>query len=210
MKNLVLGLAFVLFLVGAVRAEIIEIVPGLRVNLELGSSEWSASPTPPAFLVDEMTEHLAHEVPVGQSVDAERLRDMVIKRLAANELFIFNPASGAHLEVDVSPLREDEREPSKGAVADSARFAGQSLVEEEGVGNVEWKTRKVSIPGAKASYRLDASYTFHGGPRRFVGIVGFSAPYWFYLYFTDPLKTPADAAVVDTLIERLAIDRTKE
>ncbi len=141
----------------------------------------------------EMAGHVAHDLEEqGKPVDAAAIRAAVGQRLAANEQFVFNPVSGAHMEIDFSPLAADEVAPSRRIVADSARYAVESLIGEEGVGAVEYRIHRARVPGADYAYSLEADYRKHEIPTRFYGIIGFAAGGWFYLYYTDPGKDETD------------------
>ena len=130
-----------------------------------------------------------------------QIREATEKRLNINELFIFNPASHARLVVDFSALREGESPPSQKTIATSAEYAGQGLINEEGVTNVRYKTSKFRLSGAARACRLDAEFNHHNEPFKLVGIVGFVQPYWFYFYYTDPLKDPADLGSMEKLMD---------
>jgi len=127
------------------------------------------------------------------------------RRLGANELFIFNPDSGAVLTIDFSPLRGGEKAPEDGTVASSARYAGESLESEEGVDGVETKTDKVHVPGADYAHQIQASYRQRGKPLKFTGIIGFVDPYWFYLYYKDPLRNTSDAEDMRRILDSIVL-----
>lgn len=205
-KVLYLSLGFLLILPFSLAAETLQLVPGLALQVELPSSRWVVSREAPELLVEETAEHLEHELLAqGKKLDAAALKAAAVKRLAANEAYIFNPASGAHLAIDFSPLREGEGAPGKKTIAASARLAGESLEGEEGASEVRQESRKSSVKGAEAAYRVDATFRQHGEPRKFIGIIGFRAPYWFYLYYTDPLREPADEREMELILKSLLV-----
>jgi hypothetical protein len=198
----------VFLLTGAVSvaAETINVVPGVALEVNLPGQKWELSRQAPEFLVLETAEHLEHELAAqGKQVDAEKLKEAAGKRLAANELFIFNPESGAVLTVDFSPLRENEKAPRDRTVAASARYAGESLSDEEGIEGVKSKTDRVKLAGAGSAHRIRASYRQHGKPVKFTGIIGFVDPYWFFLYYMDNLRDPGDGAEMGEILESLAL-----
>jgi len=202
------GLALVLlFLLPlSLPAETLEIVPGLALTVEFSGDRWSISREAPAFLVEEIAEHLEHELLAqGKKLDPAALQAAAQKRLAANEAYIVNPASGAYLAIDFSPLREGENAPSKKAIAASAKYAGEGLVDEEGATEVRQKSSKTEIRGAEIAYRIDATFRMHEEPRKFIGIVGFKAPYWFYLYYTDPLRDADDTREMEQILDTLLL-----
>lgn len=187
-------------------AETLPLVPGLALQLELPSERWTLSREAPPFLVAETAEHLEHELLAqGKKVDAAALRVAAEKRLAANEAYVCNLTSGACLAVDFSALRDGESAPSRRTLAESARLSGESLESEEGATEVVQKSSRSSVTGAENAYRVDATYRHHGVAQRFVGIIGFVAPYWFYLYYTDPLRDPADLKEMEQILKALAL-----
>lgn len=187
-------------------AETIRISPGLSVELSIPGERWTLALKAPDFLLEETAEHLEHELAAqGKHVDSAKLKAAAAKRLAANEVFIFNPASGAVMTLDFSPLREGEDPPGRKTVAASARYAGDSLASEEGVSEVDMKTVQKMVVGAEHAHGVEARYRHHGEPTLFVGIVGFVNPHWFFFYYTDPLKDPHDAEDMNTILESLIL-----
>ena len=135
---------------------LLEVAPGLTLAIQIPPGRWQASDQPPEFLVADMIEHLAHDLEAqGKKVDEAALQDFATKRLAANEHFIFNPVSGAHLDIDFSPLSAGDIAPSRRMVADSARFAADSLIGEEGVTEVNHRVRRERVQGADYAYSLE-------------------------------------------------------
>lgn len=199
---------FVLLLAGAasLSAETIPVAPGVVLEVNLPGQKWEMSRQAPEFLVSETAEHLEHDLAAqGKQVDAGKLKAEAGKRLGANELFIFNPISGAVLTIDFSPLRENEKAPRDRNVAASARYAGESLSSEEGIEGVKSKTDRVQVTGAGSAYRVRASYRQHGEPKKFTGIIGFADPYWFFLYYADPLRDPGDGEEMERIMDSLAL-----
>lgn len=195
-----------LLLPAALWAETYRIAPGLTVEIALPSERWTVSQSPPSQSIAELAEHLKHDLEAqGKEATEEQLREVARKRLAANELFVFNSATGAHLDVDFSPLREGESPPSQKSVETSARYAGEGLGNEEGVSGVIYRVKKTEVSGAEAASRFDAEYSHHGEKRVLVGIVGFVQPYWFYLYYTDLLQDPQDRVEMEKILETLKI-----
>lgn len=202
-----LGLFF-LMTVTAPGAESIPVGSDLRVEVSLPSARWQIFHSAPEFLVAEIAEHLEHELAAeGKHPSGTQIRQAAEKRLAANEAFVCNPASGACLIIDFSPLRADEKPPGRRNVELSARYAAEGLADEEGLSELQQKTARAEIAGASQAYRIDARYRQHGEPRQFIGYVGFAEPSWFYLYYTDPLRESADLPEMEQLLEDLAIRR---
>lgn len=187
-------------------AETIAVDRNLSLRLDLPGGKWQLTREAPGFLVEETVEHLRHELAEKkQTVAPEKVQEAARKRLAANEAYLCQAESGACLAIDFSPLRPGEAPPSAKAVRASARYAAEGLADEEGISGLKQKVREVSLPGASAAYRIDASYRQHGEERTFTGIVGFAHPYWFYLYFTDPLRDRADAAAMEHTLKSAAV-----
>jgi len=201
-----LVLVFLLTLPLSLPAETLQLVPGLALKVELPGDRWTISREAPAFLVEETAEHLGHELEAqGKKPDSAALQAAARKRLAANEAYIFNPASGAYLTIDFSPLREGEKAPGKKAIATSAKYAGEGLVDEEGATEVQQKSSRSEVRGAEVAYRVDASFLMHDEPCKFVGIIGFRSPYWFYLYYTDPLRDAGDIEEMEQILRTLEL-----
>ncbi|MDX9709642.1 MAG: hypothetical protein RBT64_08805 [Trichloromonas sp.] len=172
---------------------LLEAAPGLTLAIQIPPGRWQVSAQPPEFLSAEMTEHLAHDLEAqGKTVDEADLQAAVARRLAANEHYIFNPVSGAHLDIDFSPLSAGDVAPSRRMAADSARFAAESLISEEGVTEVNHRVRRERVQGADYAYSLDAAYRKHDVPTRFYGLIGFVRDSWFFFYFTESGKDPED------------------
>jgi len=203
-KIAVLMLGILLAEATCLAAETFPVAPGLKLEVNLPGQKWQISRQAPEFLFLETVEDLKHE-PAAPGKEIETLKGLARLRLGANELFIFNPDSGAVLTIDFSPLRGDEKAPEERTVASSARYAGESLESEEGVEGVETKTDKVHVPGADFAHRIQASYRQRGKPVKFTGIVGFVDPYWFYLYFKDPLRNPGDAEDMRRILDSLVL-----
>jgi len=188
------------------RAETLRVAPGVALQYTLPAAHWKVALEAPEFLLEETAEHLEHELAAqGKHLDASALQAAARKRLAANEAYIFNPDSGAYLAIDFSALRDGEKAPGRGAIAESARLAGESLESEEGTRDVRHDYRKAAVAGAEVAYRVDATFRHHDEPRRFIGIIGFRSPYWFYLYYTDPQRDAADVGEMEEILRTLIL-----
>lgn len=215
MKSLILlltSLFFVLVLTGCPAttlppsAQVLQILPDLKLGLPQLGSHWVVSQEVPEALVTETAEHLQHELEAqGKQVPSEKVLEAARKRLAANELFIYNPNTGATLTVDFSPLREDESPPRRATIEQSARFAAQGLEDEEGLSEVTHSTTKTSMFGLQHAYRIDANFQKHGAATRFLGVVGYAAPYWCYFYYTDPLHDPQGFSEMSSLLQAMVV-----
>ncbi len=189
----------------AASAESLSVGENLKLQFELPEG-WEISELAPDFLIKDYAEHVLHELAEqGKEVEPQLVRQKVSERLSANEGYLYNPATGAHLIIDFSPLGAKDKSPSKRTVAASARLAGEQFKEETGIESVRYATEKTHIPGAEAAYRVEADYTQHDHAKRFTGVVGFTSPYWFFLYYTDPLRDSADSAGAKKIFSSLAI-----
>jgi len=205
MRRLCFILIFLLSALPA-SAETVEIVPGRYLEFSLPGEQWLFASVPPDFLIAKTAAHMEpgmlKMVSKGKPMTT---RDAARKILSANELFVYNPSSEATLVVDFSPLREGEKLPLAKTIQASARYAGESLETEDGLSNVSQKTARTSIEGASIAHRLDASYDKHGQDVRFIGIIGFAEPYWFFLYYTDFQKNPVDLKEMEALLKTVRI-----
>ncbi|ALC16534.1 hypothetical protein DSOUD_1756 [Desulfuromonas soudanensis] len=178
----------------------------LQLEFDLPDQRWVLSREAPDFLVDKAFADLEAEL-LGQGKNPGRaeIEAAARRRLEANEAFVFNPLSKAHLLIDFSPLRQGEGAPSAQTVNLSARYAGEGLEEEEGYREVKQKSGEFSLAGAAAASRIDASYLRRGEPGVFVGIIGFASPCWFYLYYTDGLSDPRDLPEMEGILRSMRI-----
>lgn len=187
-------------------AQMLQIKPDLQLGLPKLGPNWVVSQEVPEPLVAETVEHLQHELEAqGKQVPAEMVLEQARKRLAANELFIFNPRTGATLTIDFSPLRGDDGPPGRATLQQSAEYAAQGLEEEEGLSEVTYSTAKTSMFGLQHAYRIDANFQKHGAATRFLGVVGFAHPYWCYFYYTDPLQDPQDFREMSSLLQAMVV-----
>ncbi len=165
---------------------LLSVAPELSVSIEIPNEKWIIASVAPDFLIEEMAEHIIHDLEAqGKVADLKSIEMAVKKQLAANEHFIFNPVSRSHMEIDFSPLEPGESTPSRHVVALSARYAAESLESEEGIGELSYEVDKVRIYGADYAYRLQARFMKHDVPTRFCGLIGFVDTSWFYIYYMD-------------------------
>lgn len=187
-------------------AQRLQIQPDLKLGLPKLGPNWVVSQEVPEALVAETAEHLQHELEAQcKQVPAVKLLEQTRKRLAASELFIYNPRTGATMTVDFSPLKANESNPGRRTIAQSAEYAAQGLEEEEGLSNVTHSTTQTSMLGLQYAYRIDANFQKHGAATRFLGVVGFTAPYWCYFYYTDPLQDPQDFSEISSLLQAMVV-----
>lgn len=185
--------------------KIIPLADDMDLGIRLPGDNWKISPEPPMFLVEEVAEHIEHELEetgrMTESLTLDQLKKAALKKLQANEGYVFNPATGAHLDVDISRLGEGGVAPSARGVENSARYAVSSLEGDEGVSAVVARVEKTRLAGTQYAWRISADYKMHEEPRRFVGIVAFASPYWVYLYYTDPLKNNTDYSEMEEMLQ---------
>lgn len=173
-----------------------QIAKDLMLELELPSQRWQTATVSP----DQIVRMVA-------GGEGPALLEKTRRMLAANELYVWNPASHAYLMVDVSPLKEGEAAPSTRQVMLSARYAGSALEAEEGVSTVRHSVSETSLTGVRIAYRLDAKYSKQGQPHRFAGLIGFSQPYWVYLYYNDPMTDDADFVEMESILKSIRFHR---
>ena len=159
---------------------------------------------PPEALVREVARHLAHE-PAAARATPEQIELAARKRLAANEAIVYHASSGAHLDIDFSPLDEGSAAPKPKTVKASAEYAAQSLANENDVTNAEWHVRAAEIAGAGETYLLAAKFLKHDQPMVFRGYVGTVAGHWFFLYFTAPEDEPQALKEMESMLANTSI-----
>lgn len=203
LRNLiVLNLCFCLW-AGSASAVEIAVAENLFLDLEL-SPGWTLQLEPPQGLVDELATHVAHD-PAAAGATEEQIKSVARKRLAANEAILFHAASGAHLDIDFSPLAPGEAAPNPRALRDSAQAAAQSLEHEADVAELVWDVAPAKMQGVPAVYLLSARYLQHARPMIFLGYVGYVEKYWFFLYFTAPGDAPEVLPEIQAMLARAAI-----
>jgi hypothetical protein len=164
---------------------------------------------PPAPLVKEIASHIAHE-PAAANATEEQIERVARKRLLANEAILYHAESGAHLDIDFSPLSEGEKEPTSRTLKNSAKYAAESLSSEEDIEDVDWEVSSVTINGARETYLLSANYLQHDHPMTFLGYIGFVADSWFFLYFTAPGKDPVTLTEVKEMLAKASVRQVEQ
>ena len=159
---------------------------------------------PPEALVQEMARHIAHE-PAAAKATPEQIETVARKRLAANEAIVYHASSGAHLDIDFSPLDEGASAPSSGALKNSTEYAARSLAIENDVSDAIWDVRAVKFDGAGDTYLLSVKFLKHGVPMIFRGYVGTVERYWFFLYFTAPEGAPRILQEMESMLANASI-----
>lgn len=202
--------ACLLLAVLSVPAGAVEIPVAEHLVLEVVLADgWTlCTEDPPAELVRETARHLAHE-PAAAQATAEQIEAVARRRLAANEAILYHAASGAHLDIDFSPLAEGEAQPDAGAVKRSAEIAALSLERETDLSAVTWSISRFSLSGAGEAYLLAADYRQHGKPVKHLGVVGVGAGTWFYLYGFVPGDAPRVYGEIQEMLVRAQIRRAR-
>lgn len=181
--------------------EALVLADGTTLQFTLPAGGWVFGRTPPDFLVRATVADLGGElVAKGQPASPARVEALARERLGENEGFVYQPTSESYLLIDFSPLQQGEKSPGELAIAASARDAAAVLQQEEGTAEVVTNRRRIEFPGLSWAWRLDARYRQDGAPRRFVGIIGFRAPYWVFLYYTDKGVNAADYGQMEALL----------
>jgi hypothetical protein len=172
-----------------------------EINLSAG---WTLHTEPPEALVKEAASHVAHE-PAAANATTAQIEKVARKRMAANEAFVYHAQSGAHLDIDFSPLEQGASAPSTRTLRTSAEYAAQSLEGEDDVTGLDWAVAPTTINGAVEVFLLSASYLQHEHPMTFLGYVGYARGYWFFLYVTVPGKHPAALQEMQSMLGHVAI-----
>lgn len=176
-----------------------------NLDLEIALREgWTLHLDPPDALVREMASHVAHE-PAAANASIVQIEQVTRKRLAANEAFVYHAASGAHLEIDFSPLQEGSSSPSLQTLRNSAEYAAQSLENEQDVAEMTWEVLPATLKGVENVYLLSAEYLQHDHPMTFWGYIGFVEQNWFFLYFTAPGNAPEVLHEMRSMFESMMI-----
>ncbi|HKL48873.1 MAG TPA: hypothetical protein VJ882_04380 [Desulfuromonadales bacterium] len=204
----VLVIALALFLLPATAISgSFRLAEDIVLEVELPGERWNVSNEPSSALVESIAEHMHHDLEAqGKDVSEKQVHRAARERLAANELFIRSD-SGAHIEIDISPIKSGKKSPSEGTVKSSARYAGQSMASEEGVSKASSEISEFDLPGASVAYRLDIDFVRHEKSMNFLGVIGFDKPYWLYFYGTDPQVDPRDAEEMEKIFQSLRIVR---
>ena len=167
---------------------------------------WVFSRTPPDFLVRETVADLDRDLAAkGKQLPPAQVAELARQRLLANEGFVYQATSRDLLLIDFSPLGPGEAAPDARALERSARYAADSLRQEPDAAEVEIACRPATLAWLPQAWRLDAHYRLAGTPRRFIGIIGFHAPFWIYLYYTDRGGDPAATAALEKLLQSARI-----
>ena len=204
MKTIAL-LCISIFFISNAHADKIAITETISLSFSIPDS-WQLATEPPLKLLEELAEHIRHDAESKKhSPTQEQLLAIAKKRLAANEVLLYNPATLAFMTLDFSHLRQGERAPTQKSIKLSAKYAGESLSQEEGVEQLTGKTQDITIDGAWYAYRYDADYLHHDEKMAFTGVIGFAPPHWFFFYYTDYSQDPMDRSRAEQVLKSLKI-----
>lgn len=158
---------------------------------------WQLTPEPAQELLQEIALHIGHEAAnQGKNPTPQRLLELVAKRLSANELLLYHAQSGAWVSFDFSALRPDESAPDSETLNSSARYALESLRNEEEVRELKGTIERIEIKGVPHTSSLTASYRQHQKLTAFHGLIGYLPGEWFFIYATSfPEKSAQSAAI---------------
>lgn len=200
MKKLILLLLIVLLVPALALAGTFQLEPDLKIVLSELSDPWAASTEPNPELIDHLAEHVIEEAAEkGHQLSMAQARELAMKRAGNNQLFVSNRQSGAHLLISFSRLDQGETAPSAETVAKSAEYAADGVAD-EGWAVISRGQARTAVKGAQQAEWFSIEYTHEGETSRFMGIVGFADPYWFWFYGNDHLKDPADAKTLEKLM----------
>lgn len=183
-----------------------EVRPGLNVRFADLPSPWQVSRDAPDFLVRERATGLhPPQLEAARKAGLDTPEAAARQMLKKSELFLFNAQNGSYLEIDFSPLKDEEKAPSKRALRASARYTSQEFEHEEGIESASGSYRKTALAGAETAYRVDVEFRKHGRDLRFVGVISYAADHWIYLYYTGLQAAADDLAVTEQLLASFRI-----
>ncbi len=178
----------------------------LQLAMALPSPRWQFGSEAPNLVAQKMSDHLRQEVAAAAPhISDKQLLLLARKRLAVNEGYVSNEHSGACLMIDFSSRRQGKTDPTRAELKASAYGALLALANEEGVTDLEYQMAPSFIAGPSKAQRVEAHYLLGGEARFFVGIIGFKAPYRFYLYYNDSLRDPRDGIEMEQILNSLQL-----
>lgn len=214
MKHLIALFIFCLVMaVQFVSAEPQRLSSNTLIHYELPGDKWQVSSTPPQLAIDAMYADLVFgKKQKGEDYDPEKLRQMATKFVQINNLYIYNEESEAYLMISISPFDEKHGPPKKKHIKKSAKWAVDAILEHADVSDLSSFTSSTSfieVPGMNYAARIDADYPMFGEPHHFIGIIGYSHPYWVFMYYNDKLKDSDDLKEMKNIISSIKFDRMK-
>lgn len=206
MKNVWFWTIAGLLLGGHAFATEVQITDALGIRFKQPPKHWQVSSEPPAFLLEQ---HAAHITPDKLRAAAKSgintPEELAKAMLKGNDLYVFNPVTGAHLDIDFSPLKAGEEPPAASTLKASARFAAESLMDEEGIKGAKSKVSGRTLSDGQRAYQITAEFAKHGLPTRFVGVITYAHRNWIYLYYTGPHWSLDDLSVAAGIIDSFQV-----
>lgn len=167
-------------------------------------NSWQAPEAPPADLLEEVALHIGHEARIqGKNPSQSQLLKAAAQRLSSNEILLYHPSSGAWISFDFSLLRKDEATPDAKTLELSARYALESLQNEEGVSDLQASQRDAQLTGAPGTRRITTSYRHHDTLTGFNGLIGYLPGEWFFIYATSYPDKAGLRSQIDALFDSL-------
>lgn len=204
-------LTLLLFAPSFINAEETRLVSNTLFQYELPSDRWQVSQQAPQLAIDAMYVDLVHgKEKKGESYDPEKLKEMAEKFLKTNNLYIFNPATEAYLMVSIAPFKEEAGIPGKKNIRASAKWAAEAIAEHAEIENLSTyntSVEMIEIPGVKFAAKVDSNYPLFGERHHFIGIIGYSHPYWVFIYYNDKLKQSQDLSEMKKLLDSFKFDK---
>ncbi len=183
-----------------------EVRPGVEISFADPPAPWQIGPEPPDFLIQERADSLhPPQLAAAKKAGFKTPEAAARKMLLDNELFLFNPQSRSHMEIDFSPLKQGERPATSRSLKASARYAAEELYAEEGLEEADADSAATRVNGAASAYRVDATFRKLGKPTRFIGIITFAQNHWIYLYYTGRQDATEDHDEVNRWLESIQI-----
>jgi hypothetical protein len=204
-------LTLLLFAPSSINADETRLVSNTLFQYELPSNRWQVSQQAPQLAIDAMYVDLVHgKEKKDESYDPEKLKKMAEKFLNTNNLYIFNAETEAYLMVSIAPFKEESGIPGKKSIRASAKWAAEAIAEHAEVENLSkynMSVEMIEIPGVKYAAKVDSNYPLFGEPHHFIGIIGYSHPYWVFIYYNDKLKQSQDLPEMKKLLDSFKFDK---
>lgn len=192
------------FGISSVQAATLTSPAGHRLDWQLPSG-WQVLTEPPAELVAEIALHISHEATrKGKKAARIQLEQAAARRLAANELLLYHQQSGAWISIDFSSSAAGSEPPAAKILELSARYALESLGNEEEVRDLDSSQQEFKLPGTEHTQLIVARYRHHEIATEFRGLIGYLPGEWFYLYATSYPEKADLKTQIDTLFKSLS------
>lgn len=191
---------------GQVFATEVKITDALSIRFNQPPKHWQISNEPPAFLLEQHAAHITPEkLQAARKSGISTPEELAKAMLKGNDLYVFNPVTGAHLDIDFSPLKEGEDPPVDNTLKASARLASEGLMDEEGIEGANSKVSSRTLTGGQRAHQITAEFKKHGTPTRFIGVITYAHRNWIYLYYTGPHWSLDDLSVAAGIIDSFQV-----